>query len=1062
MKTGSHLFLFTLLWLFYGIHSSKMSAQDDPMINKLSTYQTGIFDEGAAEIAAFDPATARIFFTNADDNSVQIIDISDPMNPTDVGKIDLATYGGGVNSVDISGGIVAVAVEAENKTQDGSVVFFNTNGDFINEVTVGALPDMLTFTNDGQKVIVANEGEPNDGYTVDPAGSISIIDLAGGPENASVTEAGFEAFNDKKESLINKGVRIFGPNASVAQDLEPEYIALTSNDALAYVALQENNAFAVVDIENATVLDILPLGYKDHNSGSPTLQQYVLNDLVADWPELGTPTYFGGQPPVSLGGFSALYFDPTESDSENYVFYTVPDRGPNLAAVNKGAVFSPAAPGEETPANLRPFKLPEYQARIVKFTLNLTSGMVTLDDQIMLNQTNQNDEIQPVSGRTNLPGIDEIPVVPDTIFPAEASGSDYQVVDWVDTSTLIGYRELRYDVVGGDFEGILKDKDGNFWLCDENRPSIYQFDPTGMLMNRYVPEGTGDLLLPIIGFSFEGAYGPEVLPAVYSNKRANRGFEAIAYDADANIIYAFIQSPVETPDNSVRNNSDIIRILGIDPDGTPVSEYVYLLERNRDAGHGLKRTDKIGDAVYIGDGKFLVIERDSSVPEDGETGHKYIYEIDLKGATNILDFPISAKMESSGPDDPTLEMLSADELISEGIQPVYKRKILNLPSIGYHPSDKAEGISLLPDGSIAVLNDNDFGLAGAGVTDNSVLGIISFGENYGMDASNRDDGINIAQHPTLGMYQPDAIATFEHEGQTYIISANEGDARDYLGFSEEDRVSGLSLDEDEFSNTSELQDDANLGRLKTTTANGDIDGDGNYDRIFSYGGRSFSIFDQFGNLVYDSGDELEKITAELLPEDFNSTNDENDSFDDRSDDKGPEPEAVEVFEVGGKRWAVIGLERVSGMALFDISDPKAPRYVTYISNRNFDVAIDSEAAGDVGVEDIRFVSAEESPNGIPLLITANEVSGTVSIYALDVPTDVEDEIIDRSDWRIYPNPVFDVILTNTVSDFSVYSLTGQLLLQKANTQRIEVNTLPKGTYLLKDEQRNVSKLFVKE
>ncbi len=1040
-----------------------LSAQEDPELNFLSTYQTGVFDEGAAEIAAYDPVTASVFFTNADENAIRVIDISDPMNPQLVNTIDLALYGGGVNSVDVANGIVAVAVESEVKTSNGRVVFFDTNGEYLNDVEVGALPDMLTFSNDQTKVLVANEGEPNDTYTIDPEGSVSIIDLSNGVENASEVRVTFTAFNDKMTSLKNKGVRIFGPNATVAEDLEPEFIALTEDDAIAYVALQENNALAVIDVENAIALDILPLGVKDHSKGSPQLEQYILNELVPDWPELGTPDYLGGQPTVSLGGFSGLYFDPTESDDENYVFYTVPDRGPNEAAVNKNNVISPAAPDLPALSNLRPYKLPNYEARIVKFTLNITSGTVELNDQITLRQINENGDEQAITGRGNVIGTDETPVVIQRVF--QETDTVFDNVDWVDTTTFIGYRELQYDAFGGDFEGIFRDKDGNFWLCDENRPSFFQFGTDGMLMNRYVPDGTGALLFPVLGFNFAGAFGEELLPEVYSKRRANRGFEAIAYDADAEIIYAFIQSPVESSDNGVRDNSDVIRILGITPEGDPVAEYVYLLEQNRNDGYSLKRTDKIGDAVYTGDGKFLVIERDSSVPEDGDSGKKYIFEIDLKGATNIIDLPIAAKNESTGPDDPTLEMLTADELMVRGIQPVFKRKILNLPSIGYLPSDKAEGIALLPNGSIAVLNDNDFGLAGAGVTDDNNLGIISFLNNNGFDASNEDEGINISQRPTLGMLQPDAIATFMHEGQPYVITANEGDAREYedADYVEEERIADLSLDADEFPNAADLQQESNLGRLKATIEDGDIDNDGDYDRLFSYGARSFSIFDQFGNLVYDSGDDFERITAQALPEHFNSNNDDNDSFDSRSDDKGPEPEALAVFEAGGKRYALIGLERISGIMLYDISDPRAPEYISFTTNRNFGVPAESSEAGDLGVEDIRYVTAADSPNGQPLIITANEVSGTISIFTLDNidVTDVDDLNTGELAWRVFPNPVQDVLLTNKVSDYSIYNVMGQLLLQQANTQQINLSALPKGTYILKDERRLESKRFVK-
>ena len=240
-----------------------------------------------------------------------------------------------------------------------------------------------------------------------------------------------------------------------------------------------------------------------------------------------------------------------------------------------------------------------------------------------------------------------------------------------------------------------------------------------------------------------------------------------------------------------------------------------------------------------------------------------------------------------------------------------------------------------------------------------------------LDASNRDDAVNLANWPVYGMYQPDAIAAFQMGSTTYLISANEGDSRDYDGFSEEERIKDLDLDPTAFPNAAELQEDENLGRLKTTTTLGDDDGDGDYDRLFAYGARSFSIWNgSTGALVYDSGDMLETIIAQQDPTNFNSTNDDNDSFDSRSDDKGPEPEGVTVGEIGGSLYAFIGMERMGGVMVFDISVPSAPVFIQYLNNRSFgDIAND-----DLGPEGLTFISAEDSPTYEPLLAVMNSVS----------------------------------------------------------------------------------------
>ena len=205
-----------------------------------------------------------------------------------------------------------------------------------------------------------------------------------------------------------------------------------------------------------------------------------------------------------------------------------------------------------------------------------------------------------------------------------------------------------------------------------------------------------------------------------------------------------------------------------------------------------------------------------------------------------------------------------------------------------------------------------------------------------LDASDDDDVTNIARWPVFGMYQPDAIAAFQNGGKRYLISVNEGDARDYDGFAEEERVADLTLDATAFPNAADLQDDAKLGRLNVTTALGDIDQDGDFDQLYVPGGRSFSIWNATnGALVFDSGSELEQLLRNLLPKDFNANHEENDSFDNRSDNKGPEPEGVTLGKVKGKLYAFVGLERIGGILVLDLSDPANPEFVDYINNRKF-------------------------------------------------------------------------------------------------------------------------------
>ncbi len=195
-----------------------------------------------------------------------MLNLADPTNPVKIGAIDATAVlpGASINSVAVHNGIVAVAIQAPVKTDNGRMALYRASDlTLISAVAIGALPDMVTFTPDGNTVLVANEGEPSDDYQIDPEGSISIIDV----RNAAapvVRTATFTAFNAQAATLRAAGVRVYGPNATVAQDMEPEYIAVSADGTTAWVTLQENNAMAKVNIATATVTDILPLGTKDH------------------------------------------------------------------------------------------------------------------------------------------------------------------------------------------------------------------------------------------------------------------------------------------------------------------------------------------------------------------------------------------------------------------------------------------------------------------------------------------------------------------------------------------------------------------------------------------------------------------------------------------------------------------------------------------------------------------------------------------------------------------------------------------------------------------------------
>ena len=496
------------------------TATQEIELNHLNSFSNGAAGTNSAEIVTHDPASQRLFIANSIGGKIDIVNFSNPAAPVLINSITMAPYGG-INSVAVKNGIVAAAVENAVPELPGKVVFFDINGTFLNQVTVGAMPDMITFNNAGTKVLTPNEGQPSADYTVDPEGSISIIDISGGIANltqANVSTASFASFNSQIAALRTSGVRIFGPNATVAQDMEPEYITLSDDDQTAYVTCQENNALAIVNMATSTVSQILPLGYKDH-------------------------------------------------------------------------------------------------------------------------------------------------------------------------------------------------------------------------------------------------------------------------------------------------------------------------------------------------------------------------------------------------------MMSANAL----------------------------------------------------------------------DASDQGGVIQIANWPVKGVYMPDAIASFNVGGQTYLITANEGDAREYNAYEEAARVSSSTyvLDTIAFPYAAAIK--ANLGRLNITTASGDTDGDGDFDEIHAFGARSVSIWNATtGALVWDSGDDFELITSKhpTLSAIFNASN-SNNTFKNRSDDKGPEPEGVATAVINGKVYAFIALERIGGCMVYDITNPAAPVFVDYKNTRTI-----ASYGGDQGAEGIIYIEAANSPNGRPIVILANEVSSTLAIYEL--------------------------------------------------------------------------------
>jgi hypothetical protein len=196
----------------------------DIRLTPVGTYSARVFDRGAAEIVAHDPRTQRLFVVNGAASAIDVLDIADPSAPAFLFSIDVTPHGAQANSVDVHDGVVAAAVQADPKTDPGKVVFFDASGNHLDGVTVGALPDMLTFTPNGDRLLVANEGEPN-GYnqpsSVDPEGSVSIVDLRAGVGNLSDADVSTARFTAAVPRANPESIRVYGPGAAPRRTLSP-------------------------------------------------------------------------------------------------------------------------------------------------------------------------------------------------------------------------------------------------------------------------------------------------------------------------------------------------------------------------------------------------------------------------------------------------------------------------------------------------------------------------------------------------------------------------------------------------------------------------------------------------------------------------------------------------------------------------------------------------------------------------------------------------------------------------------------------------------------------------
>jgi len=354
---------------------------------------------------------------------------------------------------------------------------------------------------------------------------------------------------------------------------------------------------------------------------------------------------------VYNGGFgSAVATDPNAPD----VFYMLTDRGSNVAGQLANSII---------------IGKPDFDPQIGKFRLK--DGKLVLEQVIEL----KNAAGGKLNGLPNPAGMG-------------ASG---------ETAYDLNGQVIALSADGIDSEGLVRAADGSFWISDEYGPHIAHFDASGKTIERINPFGSGT--------------GGRKIPAVFANRRANRGMEGLAITPDGKTLVGMMQSPMYNPSKAATTNSVVLRILTFDIATGATKQYAYLMDNVSLTG--------VSDIVAVNSTTFLTIERDGLFggAATNPAAFKKVFKIDISAATDISDATDGATGKLYG--GKTVEELNnAAGLSGAGVVPVSKTLVLDLlkdlPKV--YPHDKAEGLALLPDNILVISNDDDFGVVDNGAS----------------------------------------------------------------------------------------------------------------------------------------------------------------------------------------------------------------------------------------------------------------------------------------------------------------------------------------------------------
>lgn len=433
------------------------------------------------------------------------------------------------------------------------------------------------------------------------------------------------------------------------------------------------------------------------------------------------------------------------------------------------------------------------------------------------------------------------------------------------------------------------------------------------------------------------------------------------------------------------NDAGDITSVDVSPDGKEIA--IAIQHKDYDKNGYIARFDANGQLIniheagiqpdmitYSPDGSLILTANEGEPRQGYEAG-----TVDPKGSITALDTNTNQSYDIDFTAFDSAESRAA--LVADNV--IIKKD--TAPSVDFEP----EYITISNDSLTAYVTLQEANsIATIDLTTKQVTRVDSLGfKDYSsgdnkVDLYKKDDAINITNTDEfLGIYMPDGISSYEVDGKTYLLTANEGDSREWGDY------------------INEVEEKYGESESKIVTLNtDDYDGFDDLSKKYLFGGRSFSIIDASTmTMVSDSNGEFEEITAKLLPEYFNCSNDDI-SFEDRSGKKGPEPEDIKTMIIDGKVMAFIGLERIGGVMMYDVSDPTNPIYVDYLNLRDFS----DDISGSVSPEGLCTVSAKDSPTNKPMLIIANEVSGDVNVVEVAGETYQHSLTLDKTEITLKP------------------------------------------------------------